>query len=150
MAAEAHNPVGDHHEILLSNYFAQTEALMKGRTANEAEKSLRDQGMTEPQIEKLLPFIVFEGNKPTNSIMYQKLTPKTLGSLLAMYEHKIFVQGIIWNVNSYDQWGVELGKVLAGGILPELKSEGAVTGHDASTNALINRYKAMVENLPKD
>jgi glucose-6-phosphate isomerase len=138
---ETHNPVGHHHAILLSNFFAQTEALMKGKTAKEARVELRAAGMKEADIKKLLPHKVFPGNRPTNSILFQKLTPRTLGSLIALYEHKIFVQGIIWNINSFDQWGVELGKQLAKAILPELQSKGEVTSHDASTNGLINFYK---------
>jgi len=139
---ESHNPIsgGVHHEILLSNFFAQTEALMKGKDASEVQKELS--GQSEAAIRKILPHKVFEGNRPTNSIMFQKLTPYTLGALIAMYEHKIFVQGIIWNINSYDQWGVELGKQLAKVILPELKGSETVTTHDASTNGLINYYKS--------
>jgi glucose-6-phosphate isomerase len=138
---ESQNSVGDHHAILLSNFFAQTEALMKGKTAKEARGELKAAGMKESDIKKLLPHKVFKGNRPTNSIMFKKLTPRMLGSLIAMYEHKIFVQGIIWNINSFDQWGVELGKQLAKAILPELKSDGEVKSHDASTNGLINYYK---------
>jgi glucose-6-phosphate isomerase len=138
---ESQNPLGDHHVILLSNFFAQTEALMKGKTAKEAREELKTAGLGEAEIRKLLPHRVFTGNRPTNSIMFRKLTPRTLGSLIAMYEHKIFVQGIIWNINSFDQWGVELGKQLAKAILPELKSAGVVSAHDASTNGLINYYK---------
>jgi glucose-6-phosphate isomerase len=138
---ETQNPIGHHHQILLSNFFAQTEALMKGKTASEARAELVASGMTGEALEKLLPHKVFDGNKPTNSIMFQKLTPKTLGTLIAMYEHKIFVQGIIWNINSFDQWGVELGKQLAKAILPELSAAGTVSSHDSSTNGLINYYK---------
>jgi glucose-6-phosphate isomerase len=138
---ETQNPVGEHHPILLSNFFAQTEALMKGKTAAEVREELESAGLGGAELERLLPHKVFAGNKPTNSIMFQKLTPRTLGSLIALYEHKIFAQGIIWNVNSFDQWGVELGKQLAKAILPELKLEGTVTTHDASTNGLINYYK---------
>jgi glucose-6-phosphate isomerase len=138
---ETQNPMGEHHVILLSNFFAQTEALMKGKTAKEARTELKAAGMSGSAITSLLPHKVFTGNRPTNSIMFQKLTPRTLGALIAMYEHKIFVQGIIWNINSFDQWGVELGKQLAKAILAELKSDGDVKSHDASTNGLINYYK---------
>ncbi len=141
--ALSHNPIGEHHEILLSNFFAQTEALMKGKTEKEVRNELEAQGLKKKEIEKLLPHKVFEGNRPTNSILFQKLTPKTLGSLIAMYEHKIFVQSIIWNINAFDQWGVELGKQLAKAILPELKDEKLVETHDASTNGLINYYKFL-------
>jgi glucose-6-phosphate isomerase len=145
-AIETFNPLvsgygDDHHMVLLANYFAQTEALMKGKTDSEARDDLEAQKLSPEKIGPLLPHKVFPGNRPTNSIMYQKLTPKTLGRLVAMYEHKIFTQGIIWNVNSFDQWGVELGKQLAKKIEPELKVEGKITSHDGSTNALINRYK---------
>ncbi len=135
------NPIGDHHAKLLSNFFAQTEALMKGKTADEAKAELISSGMATSEIEALLPHKVFEGNKPTNSIFVKKLTPKVLGSLVAMYEHKIFAQSIIWNVNAFDQWGVELGKQLAKVILPELNDDSKVESHDASTNGLINFYK---------
>jgi glucose-6-phosphate isomerase len=138
---ETHNPVGDHHPILLSNFFAQTEALMKGKTADEVRAELVAAGMSGEKLEKLIPHKVFEGNKPTNSIMFRKLTPRTLGSLIALYEHKIFVQGIVWNINSFDQWGVELGKQLAKVILPELKGDDKIGSHDSSTNGLINYYK---------
>jgi glucose-6-phosphate isomerase len=141
--AETHNPIGDHHEILLSNFFAQTEALMKGKTRKEAEKDLQADKKSEEEIQRLLPFKVFLGNKPTNSILFKKLTPRTLGTLIAMYEHKIFVQGVLWNIFSFDQWGVELGKQLASGILPELEDEKPVMSHDSSTNGLINAYKSL-------
>jgi glucose-6-phosphate isomerase len=141
--AESHNPIGDHHVILLSNFFAQTEALMKGKTETEARAELEDSGLDESEIAKLLPHKVFEGNKPTNSILFRKLTPKTLGSLIALYEHKIFVQGIVWGINSFDQWGVELGKQLAKRILPELRTDDPVSSHDSSTNGLINFYKRL-------
>lgn len=136
-----HNPIGKHHEILLSNFFAQPEALMKGKTEKEVREELTKQGMHPDKIEALVPHKCFEGNKPTNSIMFDKLTPKTLGSIIAMYEHKIFTQGIIWNINSFDQWGVELGKQLAKAILPELETPGIVNSHDSSTNGLINYFK---------
>jgi glucose-6-phosphate isomerase len=140
--AQSHNPIGNHHQLLLSNFFAQTEALMNGKSREEVESELREAGKIEEEIKKLAPFKVFEGNRPTNSILIKKITPHTLGSLIAIYEHKIFVQGIIWNIFSFDQWGVELGKQLAGRILPELEDNDTVSGHDASTNGLINRYKA--------
>jgi glucose-6-phosphate isomerase len=140
-AVESHNPMGQHHTLLLANYFAQTEALMKGRTAAEARAELEAQGLRGEKLEALVPHKVFPGNRPTNSLLYQKLDPHTLGKLIALYEHKIFVQGVIWNVNSYDQWGVELGKKLAGVVLPELDQPGELTTHDASTNGLVNEYK---------
>jgi glucose-6-phosphate isomerase len=140
-AIETHNPIGEHHKLLLANYFAQTEALMKGRNEAEARAELVVQGLAGAKLEALLPHKVFPGNRPTNSLLYQKLDPRTLGALIALYEHKIFVQGVIWNVNSFDQWGVELGKKLASAILPELDAPGDVGSHDASTNALINEYK---------
>jgi glucose-6-phosphate isomerase len=141
---ETFNPISDgkHHEILLSNFFAQTEALMTGKTADEVRAELKKSGMKDKDIEELVPHKVFSGNRPTNSIMYQKLTPATLGALLALYEHKIFVQGVVWNINSFDQWGVELGKQLAKAILPELGSKDVVKSHDSSTNGLINYYKS--------
>ena len=139
---ESHNPIGDHHPILLANFFAQTEALMKGKTEDEARAELESQGLPKERVEALAPHKVFPGNRPTTSILVQKVTPRTLGALVAMYEHKIFVQGVVWNVNSFDQWGVELGKQLANRILPELSAPGAVTTHDASTNGLIALYKA--------
>jgi glucose-6-phosphate isomerase len=142
-SAISHNPVGDHHEILLSNYFAQTEALMKGKKPEEVLKELRQSGMRDEAIKRVLPFRVFKGNRPTNSILAKKMTPRTLGSLIAMYEHKIFAQGVIWNIFSFDQWGVELGKQLANRILPELKDEKESTSHDASTNGLINTFKGF-------
>jgi len=140
---DSHNPISEnlHHEILLANFLAQTEALMLGKTSEQVLSELKDSNMAPDQIEKILPHKVFLGNRPTNSIMFQKLTPYMLGNLIAMYEHKIFVQGCIWNINSFDQWGVELGKQLAKVILPELQSEDAVTSHDASTNGLISHIK---------
>nr|MBC7613386.1 glucose-6-phosphate isomerase [Pseudopedobacter sp.] len=137
--AQSHNPLGEHHKILLSNFFAQTEALMNGKTEEEVTAELK--GKSEKEIKTIAPFKVFEGNRPTNSILIKKITPKTLGSLIAMYEHKIFVQGVIWNIFSFDQWGVELGKQLAGKILPELQADDTVNSHDSSTNGLINLYK---------
>lgn len=147
---ETQNPIGEHHEILLSNFFAQTEALMEGKTESEARAELQATGMSETALKKLLPHRVFEGNRPTNSILFKKLTPRALGSLIALYEHKIFVQGIIWNINSFDQWGVELGKQLAKVILPELKSSGDVITHDASTRSLISYYKMHREAIRKE
>jgi glucose-6-phosphate isomerase len=141
--AQSHNPIGDHHPKLLSNFFAQTEALMNGKTEEEAGKELEKQGLSSEEIAKLLPYKVFAGNKPTNSILVKKITPYTLGELIALYEHKIFVQGVIWNIYSFDQWGVELGKQLANKILPELQTDEAVTNHDSSTNGLINVWKQM-------
>ncbi len=138
---ETHNPIGDHHKILLSNFFAQPEALMKGKTEAEARAELVEAGLTGAALEKLLPHKIFAGNKPSNSILVKKITPRNLGSLIALYEHKIFVQGVIWNINSYDQWGVELGKQLAQKILPELEDDAHVTSHDSSSNGLINYYK---------
>ncbi|MGD0464714.1 MAG: glucose-6-phosphate isomerase [Tepidisphaeraceae bacterium] len=146
---ETQNPLGEHHAILLSNFFAQTEALMRGKTESEVRAELTKQGITGPQQDKLVPHKIFAGNKPTNSILFQKLTPRTLGSLIALYEHKIFVQGIIWNINSFDQWGVELGKQLAKAILPELRQPGEISSHDCSTNGLINYYKAKRLAGPK-
>jgi glucose-6-phosphate isomerase len=134
---ETHNPVGDHHRLLLANFLAQTEALMKGRTADEARGELERAGLRGDALERLLPHKVFPGNRPTNTIVVRKLTPFTLGMLIAMYEHKIFVQGVVWDINSFDQWGVELGKQLAAAILPELSGEKAVASHDASTAGLI-------------
>lgn len=136
--AQSQNPIGEHHKILLSNFFAQTEALMMGKTEEEVKIELEKSGISNAEIEKILPHKVFKGNRPTNSIMFTKLTPKVLGSLLAMYEHKIFVQGMIWEVNPYDQWGVELGKQLAKTIFPELESKTFVSTHDSSTNGLMN------------
>lgn len=141
--AISHNPIGDHHDKLLSNFFAQTEALMNGKWDSEVLAELKAAGKSEEEIETLAPFKVFKGNRPTNSILVKQITPYTLGNLIAMYEHKIFVQGIIWNVFSFDQWGVELGKQLAKKILPELADNEKVNSHDASTNGLINAYKAM-------
>jgi glucose-6-phosphate isomerase len=140
-AAEPQNPVADQHEILLSNCFAQTEALMRGKTADEARAELEAAGMSKDEIKDLLPHKVFPGDRPTNTLLYRQLTPRTLGRLIALYEHKVFVQGVIWNINSYDQWGVELGKQLAKVILPEIKAGTPTRGHDASTNGLIDYCK---------
>ncbi len=138
-----HNQLGDHHQKLLANFFAQTEAMMVGKTEEQVTTELKAAGKSDEEIAALLPFKVFLGNIPTNSFLVKKLTPRVLGSLIAMYEHKIFVQGVIWNIYSFDQWGVELGKQLANTILPELKGDEKVTGHDASTNGLINAWKEM-------
>lgn len=140
--AQSLNPIGEHHPILLSNFFAQTEALMNGKTKEQVVAELEKDGKSTEEIEKLAPFKVFEGNRPTNSIILKKITPFSLGSLIAFYEHKIFVQGVIWNIFSFDQWGVELGKQLAKSILPELEGDEEVSSHDGSTNGLINQYKA--------
>jgi len=140
---ESQNPIGNHHAMLLANFFAQTEALMMGKDEQTVRRELVTSGMDEQQIEALLPHKVFPGNKPSNSIMFRKLTPTVLGSLIALYEHKIFVQSVIWDVNAYDQWGVELGKQLAQMILPELESDAPVDSHDASTNGLINHFKHL-------
>ena len=140
--AISHNPIGDHHPKLLANFFAQTEALAFGKSKEEVEAEFLAAGKTLEQVKDLVPFKVFEGNRPTNSILFKSLTPKTLGALIAMYEHKIFVQGAIWNIFSFDQWGVELGKQLANKILPELGNNEAVTSHDCSTNGLINTWKS--------
>ncbi len=141
--AISHNPIGDHHPKLLANFFAQTGALMLGKTAAQVETELKSAGKSQPEIDELLPYMVFEGNIPTNSFLFRKLTPRTLGSLIAMYEQKIFVQGVIWNIYSFDQWGVQLGKQLANIILPELQGNAEVDSLDASTNGLINEYKRM-------
>ncbi|MHB1922887.1 MAG: glucose-6-phosphate isomerase, partial [Chitinophagaceae bacterium] len=140
--AISHNPIGLHHQILLSNFFAQTEALMNGKSKSEVEDELKSAGKTPQEIRDLTPFKIFEGNRPTNSIMLKEITPYSLGSLIALYEHKIFVQGVIWNIYSFDQWGVELGKQLASKILPELAHEDLIKGHDSSTNGLIQAYKS--------
>jgi glucose-6-phosphate isomerase len=141
--AISHNPLSDHHDKLLSNYFAQTEALMSGKTQEEVEAELSKAGLDKEAIKFHAPFRVFEGNRPSNSILFRKLTPETLGSLIAIYEHKIFAQGIIWNIFSFDQWGVELGKVLAKKILPELTATEEISSHDSSTNGLINYFKRL-------
>lgn len=141
--ARSHNPVGEHHHILLSNLFAQTEALMKGKSEDEVVSEMRKAGMDESEIAMLAPFRVFPGNRPTNTILMKKITPRSLGSLIALYEHKIFVQGVVWNVFSFDQWGVELGKQLAKKILSELPDDSEVSSHDSSTNGLINKFKEM-------
>jgi glucose-6-phosphate isomerase len=141
--AISHNPIGDHHVKLLSNFFAQTEALMNGKSLEQVRSEMNKAGKSVEEIDRVAAHRVFEGNRPTNSILVKKITPYNLGMLIAMYEHKIFVQGIIWNIFSFDQWGVELGKVLASSILPELQSDAEVNSHDGSTNGLINAYKKM-------
>ncbi|HUH29285.1 glucose-6-phosphate isomerase [Gelidibacter sp.] len=139
--AISHNPIGKHHPILVSNFFAQTEALMNGKNADQVAAELKEDSMDEAQIKKLIPFKVFKGNKPTNSFLLKEITPFSLGSLIALYEHKIFVQGVIWNIFSFDQWGVELGKQLAKKVLPELENDKKIESHDGSTNGLINAFK---------
>jgi glucose-6-phosphate isomerase len=139
--AQSHNPIGDHHPILLSNFFAQTQALMNGKEEEEVEAELKAAGKSEEEIKMLTPFKVFEGNRPTNSFLLKKITPHNLGTLIAFYEHKIFTQGVIWNIFSFDQWGVELGKQLANNILPDLHGNDDVNSHDSSTNNLINQFK---------
>lgn len=145
--AFSHADLGDHHQKLLSNFLAQTEALMRGKTEAEAKEDLIAEGKSPQDVARLTPHKVFPGDRPTNSILMERLTPETLGALIALYEHKIFCQGVLWGVNSFDQWGVELGKVLAKAILPELGAEGEdkppADGHDASTNGLINRINAI-------
>ena len=140
--AISHNPTGDHHPKLLANFFAQTEALAFGKTKEQVEAEFAAAGKTPAQVADLVAHKVFEGNRPTNSFLFKQMTPATLGKLIAFYEHKIFVQGVIWNIYSFDQWGVELGKQLANVILPELESGAEISGHDSSTNGLINQYKA--------
>jgi len=143
MPVETDYPLGQHHDILFSNYLAQTQALMQGKSESDARSELEASGMAGEELERLLPHKIFRGNRPTNSILFKRLDPKTLGSLIALYEHKIFVQGIIWNINSFDQWGVELGKQLASAILPELGNDSQISSHDSSTNGLINYYKKL-------
>lgn len=143
--AISHNPLGDHHPKLLSNFFAQTEALAFGKSRDVVEQEYRDQGKDPAQLQNVVPFKVFEGNRPTNSLLVREMTPYALGALIALYEHKIFTQGAILNIFTFDQWGVELGKQLAGRILPELQSDETISSHDSSTNGLINRYKSWRE-----
>ncbi|EPV4618880.1 glucose-6-phosphate isomerase [Shigella boydii] len=140
--AITHNPLSDHHQKLLSNFFAQTEALAFGKSREVVEQEYRDQGKDPATLDYVVPFKVFEGNRPTNSILLREITPFSLGALIALYEHKIFTQGVILNIFTFDQWGVELGKQLANRILPELKDDKEISSHDSSTNGLINRYKA--------
>jgi glucose-6-phosphate isomerase len=141
--ANSHNAIGDHHVKLLSNFFAQTEALLNGKSENEVMVEFMKTSMDEKDVKRLTPYKVFEGNKPTNSFLLKEINPFNLGALIALYEHKIFVQGVIWNVFSFDQWGVELGKQLANKVLPELENNDTISSHDASTNGLINAYKAF-------
>ena len=145
--AQSHHPIGDHHQKLMSNFFAQTEALMNGKTEEDAAKELEKAELTNEAISRLLPYKVFAGNRPTNSFLIKKITPFSLGQLIAFYEHKIFVQGFIWNIFSFDQWGVELGKQLANKILPELRDDERISSHDSSTNGLINIFKEMRNDL---
>ena len=140
--ALSHNPASDHHQKLMSNFFAQTEALAFGKSEEDVRAEFASAGKSEEEVASLVPFKVFEGNRPTNSILVKQITPKTLGNLIAMYEHKIFAQGVIWNIFSFDQWGVELGKQLANQILPELADQSEISSHDSSTNGLINAFKA--------
>ncbi|MCX5810039.1 MAG: glucose-6-phosphate isomerase [Proteobacteria bacterium] len=141
--AISHNPIGEHHMILLSNFFAQTEALMKGKPEKEVYEELRQSGASDEEIKRMAPFRTFKGNRPSNTLLFTKVTPRTLGSLIAMYEHKIFVQGVIWNIFSFDQWGVELGKQLAKKILSGMADDTQAASHDSSTNSLINTYKKL-------
>ena len=143
---ESQNPVGEHHRLLLANLLAQTEALMIGKTESQARAELEAEGLSDGALEALLPQKVFPGNRPTNTILFDRLDPHTLGALIALYEHKVFVQGVIWNINSFDQWGVELGKQLAKTIDAELQASGECDSHDASTRALINYIKASLGN----
>ena len=140
-SCETHNPLNEHHAVLLSHFFAQSEALMQGRTESEIKTELGAQGVTGENSEQWAKYETFPGNQPSNCILFRKLDPKTLGSLIALYEHKVFVEGVIWNINSFDQWGVEVGKRLAARIRSELSSSGTTGSHDASTNGLINCYK---------
>jgi glucose-6-phosphate isomerase len=142
----SHNPVGNHHKMLLSNFFAQTEALMNGKTLEQVIEELKGQNYSTEEIQFLAPFKVFDGNRPSNTFLLKKITPTALGSLIAAYEHKIFVQGILWNIFSFDQWGVELGKSLAKVVLSDLEEQGETTSHDGSTNGLINAYKRMSQS----
>lgn len=141
-AIHSHNPIGEHHKIFMSNFFAQTEALMMGKSAEEVRQELIKTKKTDDEIQQLIPHKTFTGSRPSNSILVNSLTPRSLGALIAMYEHKVLVQGAIWGINSYDQWGVELGKVLAKSILPQLSTGNKVTNHDASTNGLINMFNS--------
>jgi glucose-6-phosphate isomerase len=139
---EPHHRLPSHHEILLANFFAQTEALMRGRSEEEAAAEMRAEGLPESEIRRLAPHRAFEGNRPSTSILCDRLDPHTFGALIALYEHKVYAESVIWDINAFDQWGVELGKTLAGRVLTELEGAPAATGHDASTNGLINRLKS--------
>ncbi len=141
--AKSLNPLGQHHTILVANFLAQTEALMKGKTAEEVRLELKTSGLSDEELRTLVPAKTFEGNKPSNSFLFGELTPETLGSLIALYEHKIFTQGVIWDINSFDQMGVELGKQLAKVIEPELEGEHLISSHDCSTNGLISYFKSI-------
>lgn len=140
---DSHHPIGEHHAMLMANFFAQTEALMLGKNETEARAELMAQGLSETAIAELLPYKIFPGNRPSNTLLFQQLDPYTLGMLIALYEQKTFVQSVVWNINAFDQWGVEFGKQLASKLLPELQSKQAVSSHDASTNGLINRFNQM-------
>ena len=142
--ALSHHPIGNHHKLLLSNFFAQTQALMTGKSRAQVIEEFEKAGKKPEEYLPLVPFKVFEGNRSTNSILVKKIDPETLGKLISMYEHKIFVQGIIWNIYSFDQWGVELGKQLAGNIIPELDKKSETKAFDGSTNGLINAWKAFL------
>ena len=144
---QSHNPVGNHHSLLMANCFAQSEALMRGKTEIEAKAELTAQGLSGEALEQLLPHKVFSGNRPSNTLLFQQLDPHTLGMLIALYEHKVFVQGAIWNINSFDQWGVELGKQLAGTIADEIQNAVETSSHDSSTNALINYSNSSSSSL---
>mgnify|MGYP006288769797 CR=1 FL=1 len=146
--ARSHNPIGRHHAILMANYFAQTEALMKGKSRAEVEAELAAEGFDDDEVARLAPHKVFPGDRPTSSFLFRQLDPRTLGRLIAAYEHKIFVQGVIWDVNSFDQWGVELGKQLAKVILPKLESDEPVSGHDGSTQGLIEHFRRLRDDTP--
>jgi len=141
--AISHNPLGEHHKLLIANFLAQPEALMKGKTEGEVRAELVDSGLSAEDLARLVPAKMFKGNNPSNSFLFKELTPETLGSLIALYEHKIFTQGAIWEINSFDQWGVELGKQLARVIAPELEGDEKISSHDSSTNGLINYYKSV-------
>ena len=148
--ALTHNPSGEHHRVLLSHFLAQTEALMRGKTEAEARAELEAAGLSSPELEALLPHKVFEGNRPTTSILLRSVEPRSLGALIALYEHRIFVQGVVWGINSFDQWGVELGKQLAGRILPELTAAGEATGHDGSTTGLIRSIRGLWDGAQRE
>ncbi|MEP4292226.1 MAG: glucose-6-phosphate isomerase, partial [Rhizobiaceae bacterium] len=145
IAANANDPIGDHHQKLVANAFAQTEALALGKTRQQVETQLQAMGMSQLEIDALAPHKVFPGNRPTSTFLYPKLTPHILGQLIALYEHKVFVQGVIWDINSYDQWGVELGKELAGELLPMVKGDAAAEGRNGSTSGLLAAFHAMRE-----
>jgi glucose-6-phosphate isomerase len=143
LPVKTHYPLGDHHRMLIANCLAQTQALMRGKTEVEVRAELSAQGLSGEALERLVPHKLFPGNRPSNTILLPQVTPRALGALIAFYEHKVFVQGAIWNVNSFDQWGVELGKQLAQRILPELAATGPITGHDSSTNGLIDNIRLL-------